>query len=414
MQQNTFDIQKIRAQFPIFTKNPTLVYLDSAATSQKPETVISTVSNFYKNHNANIHRGIYSLSQKATDMYEQTRLKVAKFVGSQNASEIIFTGNTNQSINLVAQGWAEKRLQKDDIIVLSEMEHHANVVPWIRLAKEKGIKLVYLPVDENFRLNYKKILTVTKNFEKIKLVAVTHASNVLGTVNPVKDIIQFLKTNNIQAKVLLDVAQSIPHIDINVNDIGCDFVAFSSHKMFGPSGVGVLWARMHLLEEMDPVFVGSQMITTVTKENYVLSHIPERFEVGTGNLEGVIGLGAAIDFINQIGRENICHYEDELTNYGLTLFSRLYPYVSLYGPRNHVKRLGIFSFNVKNVHAHDVAEILNRNNICVRSGHHCAQILLGKIQEPATVRASVSIYNTAEDLDKLVHGLLEVRKILKI
>ncbi len=246
------------------------------------------------------------------------------------------------------------------------------------------------------------------------MVSLTHASNVTGTINPIQEIIKFLKTNNIQAKVAVDAAQSAPHLPINVQNMGCDFVAFSSHKMFGPSGVGVLWARMELLAEMDPVFVGSQMIKTVSKENYTLSNVPERFEVGTPNLEGVVGLGTAIDFIESIGRENIAAYEEELTQYGLSLFKRLESIVNLYGPKTSVKRLGIFSFTFNGVHAHDVAEILSRNNICVRSGHHCAQIILEKIKQPATARASISMYNSKEDLDKLANSLEDVKKVFKI
>ncbi|HEX8966173.1 MAG TPA: SufS family cysteine desulfurase [Patescibacteria group bacterium] len=414
MDKNIFNTNQIKKQFPIFANNPELVYLDSAATSQKPKVVIDAVTDFYEKYNANIHRGIYSLSQKATDMYEETRNKAAKFVGAQNALEIVFSQNTNTSINLIAKGWGEKNLKPGDIVVLSELEHHANVVPWIKLSKEKGIKLFYIPVDEDFRLDYQKILTSGLDIKKIKLVSLTHASNVTGTINPIQEIIKFLKTNNIQTKVAVDAAQSAPHLPINVQNMGCDFVAFSSHKMFGPSGVGVLWARSGLLAEMDPVLVGSQMIKTVSKENYILSNIPERFEVGTPNLEGVVGLGAAIDFIESIGRENIAAYEEELTKYGLDVFKRLGDAVNLYGPRTAVKRLGIFSFTFNNVHAHDVAEILNRNNICVRSGHHCAQIILEKIKQPATARASVSIYNSKEDLDKLANGLEDVKKILKI
>ncbi len=414
MDKNIFNASQIKKQFPIFTNNPELVYLDSAATSQKPQIVIDAVSNFYQKYNANIHRGIYSLSQKATDMYEEVRNKAAKFVGSQNALEIVFSQNTNTSINLIAQGWAKKNLKPGDIVVLSELEHHANVVPWIKLAKENGIKLFYIPVDEDFRLDYQKILTSGLDSKKIKLVSLTHASNVTGTINPIQEIIKFLKTNNIQAKVAVDAAQSAPHLPINVQNMGCDFVAFSSHKMFGPSGVGVLWARMELLAEMDPVFVGSQMIKTVSKENYTLSNVPERFEVGTPNLEGVVGLGTAIDFIESIGRENIAAYEEELTQYGLSLFKRLESIVNLYGPKTSVKRLGIFSFTFNGVHAHDVAEILSRNNICVRSGHHCAQIILEKIKQPATARASISMYNSKEDLDKLANSLEDVKKVFKI
>ena len=410
---NNFDITKIKQDFPIFNTNPDLVYLDSAATSQKPQLVINSVKNFYEQHNANIHRGIYALSQDATERFESARRKVAEFIGAKDPREIIFTSNASEAINLVAYGWARKFLKKGDLIVTTEMEHHSNIVPWQRLKEEKGIEIVFLPIDENYRLNYKKLTDLALDLKRIRLITFCHASNVLGTINPIKEILDFLKINNIQSKVLIDAAQSAPHMDINVHNLGCDFLAFSSHKMLGPSGVGILYAKAELLGEMDPLFVGSHMIKSVTKEKATWADIPDKFETGTRNLEGVSGLGTAIEYLQQIGMENIQKHDQELTDYVLTILKH-FSDVKLYGPKNGEQRLGVFSFNIANIHAHDVAEILNRSHIAVRSGHHCAQTIMGRIHEPATVRASLYLYNTKEDIDKLAEGIEKVKKMFRI
>lgn len=407
------DIKKGKKDFPFFKNNPGIVYLDSASTSQKPQAVIDSVSGFYEKYNVNIHRAIYDLSQKSTDLYEGTRQKVAGFIGAKQ-DEIVFTGNTSEAINLTATGWAKKYLKKNDIIVLSEMEHHSNTVPWIRLKNEIGIKLVYLPLDKNFRLNYKQLFSETHDLKKIKLICLTHASNVLGTINPIKEIIKFYKSQGINAKFLIDGAQSIPHLKINVKSFDCDFFAASSHKMLGPSGVGFLWARKEILNQMDPLFVGSQMIKMVSKENATWNDIPSKFEVGTRNLEGVVGLGAAIDYLQQIGIEKIIKYESTLTKYCLKLFKDFEKYIDLYGPADASDRLAVFSFNFKKIHAHDVAEILNRRKICIRSGHHCTQVLMKTINQTATARASLYFYNSKEDIDKLRIGLEDVMKVFKI
>src|SRR3989344_7095470 len=311
-------IKNIKKDFPIFqnSKKP-FVYLDSGSTSQKPKSVIDAVSNFYSRTNANVHRGIYKLSEEATNLYEGARGKVAKFIGANSPSEIIFTGNTNEAINLVAFGWARKNLKAGDIVVTTEMEHHANFVPWLRLKEELGVVLHILPINKNFRLNFESLIKGKVNLRKVKLVALTQASNVLGTINPIQDLIKFLKEKGVRTKFLIDAAQSIPHIPINVKDLDCDFLAFSPHKMFGPTGIGILWAKKEILEEMDPVFVGSHMIAEVTKDKATFTEIPWKFEVGTGKLEAVVGLGAAIDYIEQVGMENIMRYERELTEYGL-------------------------------------------------------------------------------------------------
>jgi len=408
-----FDAKNIKQDFPIFKNHPDLVYLDSAATSQKPQQVIDAVRNFYEFHNANIHRGIYELSQDATELFESTRKKVADFIGAYDSSEIIFTGNASEAMNIAAYGWARKFLQSGDIIVTSEMEHHSNIVPWLRLKEEKGIQIIFLPIDHEFRLDYTSLLQRKIDPQKIKLIALAHASNVLGTINPIPKIISFFKKNNIYAKVLVDAAQSVPHMPIDVKSLDCDFLAFSSHKMVGPSGVGVFWAKKEILENMDPLFVGSHMIRTVSKEKATWADIPDMFEVGTRNLEGVIGLGAAIDYLQSVGMETIESYEKELSAYALQMLLNQKS-VTLYGPKSIDNRLGVFSFNIANIHSHDVAEIFNRLHIAVRSGHHCAQPLMQFINEPATVRASLYLYNTKEDIDKLAEGIKLVKKTFKL
>jgi cysteine desulfurase/selenocysteine lyase len=404
----------MKNDFPIFTTNSDLIYLDSAATSQKPQPVIDAVSQFYSTQNANIHRGIYDLSQSATDAFENTRIKIGDFIGATDASEIIFTSGTTEALNYLAFGWARKFLKKGDIIILSEMEHHSNIVPWQQLKKEIGLEIVYLPISKDYRLNYKEIasrsLTMTK---RIKLVSLAHASNVLGTINPLEEIIPYFKKLNPEIKICIDAAQSVPHIPINVRSLDIDFLAFSSHKMLGPSGVGVLYARRELLEEMNPVIVGSHMIRTVTKEKATWADIPDKFEPGTRNLEGVIGLGAAIDYLQKVGWDKIQKYELELINYALEMFGSQ-KNIKLFGPINRENRLGVFSFAIENIHSHDVSEVLNRSHIAVRAGHHCAMPLMECLKVSGTVRASVYLYNTKEDIDRLEQGIEEVKKTFKI
>ncbi len=400
----------LKSDFPIFTNHPDLVYLDSAATSQKPLSVINAVTNFYTHQNANIHRSAYSLAEIATQTYETTRLQVAKFIGARSPNEIIFTSNTNHSINTVAYGWTQKFLQPGDTIILSEMEHHANIVPWLRLKEQKKINLIFLPITKDYRLDYNIPLP---NPSQIKLLALTHASNVLGTINPLEKIIPYFKKLNPQIKILIDAAQSIPHLPINVQKLDIDFLAFSSHKMLGPSGVGVLWAKEQLLEKMDPLLVGSHMIKTVTKQKKTYAQIPDKFETGTANLEGVAGLSAAITYIQKVNMKNIISHEQELTQYTLDKLAQL-PYLKIYGPTTPADRLAIFSFGIKGIHPHDISQILDHQNIAVRAGHHCAQITMQALNVPATTRASLYIYNTKQDIDKLIEGLREVKNVLRI
>jgi cysteine desulfurase / selenocysteine lyase len=403
-------MNNIKQDFPIFKNHPELIYLDNSATSQKPQQVIDAVSNFYEFSNSNIHRGIYDLSQQATDMFENVRKKVAGFIGARSEKEIVFTSGTTASINYVAYGYAEKFLQEGDSIVISEMEHHSNIIPWQRLKEKKNIDLIFLPITADGLLDYKSF---SGDFSKVKLLALTHVSNVLGTINPIADIVSYFRQNGSDAKVLIDAAQSIPHLPIDVKKLDCDFLAFSSHKMLGPSGVGVLWAKEELLEQMDPLLTGSQMIKRVKKESVVFADIPQKFETGTGNIEGVIGLGRAIDYLQNIGMQTIEDYERELTEYAIEMFAKQ-KVLKLFGPTTSENRIGVFSFAVSNVHTHDTAEILNRLHIAVRSGHHCAQPLMDCLQVSGTTRASFYIYNTKEDVDALIKGIEEVKKTFRM
>lgn len=435
-----YNVRDIKKGFPIFDTYPDLVYLDSAATSQKPKEVIEAVSNFYTQKNANIHRGIYKLAELATEVYENARIQVAEFINARNSKEIIFTENTNQSINFAAYGWARKFLKKGDIIVLSEMEHHANIVPWIRLKEEKDVELLFLPINKEFRLDYQiiserfaagyppsqmlrrtskpapaKNILRGRNFidmERIKLVALTNASNVLGTINPLKEIVAYFRKNT-KAKILIDAAQYIPHMQIDVQNLNIDFLGFSSHKMFGPSGVGVLWAKENLLDIMEPFFTGSNMINMVTKTNFTYADLPAKFESGTGNLEGVAGLSAALTYIRKIGYENIIKHERELATYCLEKLKKI-KYLELYGPADIENRLAIFSFNITDAHPHDVSQIFDSQNIAIRAGHHCSQILMKSLGVPATARASFYVYNTKDDIDRLIEGIKKVKEVLRI
>jgi cysteine desulfurase/selenocysteine lyase len=402
-----------KKDFPIFKTNKNLVYLDSAATSQKPEIVITAVNDFYVKFNSNIHRGIYGLSQKAEELYEGARQKVADYINAPDPSEIIFTGNTTESINLAAFGYFRKILSKGDIVILSEMEHHSNIIPWFKLKETIGIKIYYLPLTKDYQLDYQTFLTSKANFKKVKLISLTHASNVLGTVNPLSEIIPILKRKCVHARILVDAAQSIPHLPVNVKTLGCDFLAFSSHKMFGPSAVGVLWVKKEILKDMDPLFYGGQMISSVSKDRVTYANAPQKFEAGTGKLEAVVGLGAAIDYLTILGIKSIQKYENSLTKYALSKISNI-KNVQVYGSLRTNNRLPVFSFNIANIHPHDVAEILNRKNICVRAGHHCSQVLMEALGvSSGTVRASLSIYNTTQDIDKLIEGIEDVKKIFK-
>lgn len=366
------------------------------------------MSKFYETGYANIHRGIYELSERATREYEKVRVKTADFIGARHPDEIVFTSGTTMSINLVAQSWGQTHLKRGDEIILSQMEHHANIVPWQLLAHEKGLRIRFIKITNDFTLDidhFKKLLT-----KKTKLVAITHVSNVLGTVNPVKEITSL--AHRYEAKVLVDGAQSIPHMPINVRDIGCDFFVFSAHKTYGPTGVGVLYARRALLETMQPFLGGGEMIQDVTEHGATFKKPPQRFEAGTPNIAGVIGLGAAIDFLKKTDMRAIQKYETELVEYALKRLTEV-PELTLYGTRNAKNRSGVFSFTLNRVHAHDVAHMLDNEGIAVRSGKHCTHPLMYAIGQAALTRASIACYNTKKDMEKLAITLMRLNQILK-
>ncbi|MFA6391556.1 MAG: cysteine desulfurase [Patescibacteria group bacterium] len=405
------DITKVKLDFPILSQkmnDQRLVYLDNAATTQKPKKVIDAITEFYEKYNANTHRGIYQLSEKATAMYEDSREKVRAFIGAEKTEEIIFTRGTTESINLVAYSWGRKNIEAEDEILLTETEHHSNIVPWQLLAKEKGAVIKYIPVDKNGKLNLDNIdQYFTK---KTKLLALIHVSNVLGVVNPIREIITKAHTSGVP--VLLDGAQSTPHMPVNVRELDCDFFAFSGHKMLGPTGVGVLYVREDILEEMPPFLSGGNMIREVTMAETKFEDLPLRFEAGTMPIAQVIGLGVAIDYLKSIGMENIWQHEQEIVNYALAKI-RAISGVTVYGPEETVERSGVVSFAIDGIHPHDLASVLNEAGVAIRAGHHCAQPLLSALGTEATARASFYIYNDQKDVDQLVDAINQAIKILK-
>ncbi|MFA6272212.1 MAG: cysteine desulfurase [Patescibacteria group bacterium] len=405
------DITNVKSDFPILNQKMNgqrLVYLDNAATTQKPKKVIETITEYYEKYNANTHRGIYQLSEKATALYEDSREKARAFIGAEKTQEIIFTRGTTESINLVAYSWGRKNIEAGDEILLTEMEHHSNIVPWQLLAKEKGAVLKYIPVDKNGKLNLDNIdQYFTK---KTKLVALIHVSNVLGIVNPVKEIITKAHANGVL--VLLDGAQSTPHMPINVKELDCDFFAFSGHKMLGPTGVGVLYVKEGILEEIPPFLSGGNMIREVTLVETIFEDLPMRFEAGTMPIAQVIGFGAAIDYLKLIGMENIWQHEQELVNYALAKI-RAISGVTVYGPEEVVERSGVVSFSIEGIHPHDIASILDEAGVAIRAGHHCAQPLLRALGTEATVRASFYIYNDQKDVDQLVEAINQSIRTLR-
>jgi len=396
---SNFDINKIRADFPIFQNNKLLVYLDSAATTQKPKQVIDAVSDFYSNYNANVHRGIYELSMKATEAYHSARQKVADFINAPDWRSIVFTGGTTESINLVAYSWARKNLIKGDEILITEMEHHSNIVPWQLVAEEIGANLKYIPINTDGTLYIKNLDELINH--KTKLVSVIHQSNVFGTVNPIKNIINQAK--QVGAITVIDAAQSVPHDIVDVQDLDCDFLAFSGHKMLGPTGIGVLYGKTELLESMTPFMGGGDMINSVTMTESTWNDIPYKFEAGTPNIAQAIGLGAAIDYINEIGLINIHDFVKHLLNIALEKL-RTMDGLTIYGHQVG-KSSSVISFNLEGVHPHDLAQFLDQDGIAVRAGHHCAQPIMDKLSVSSTIRASFYLYNTEEEIDKLCASL---------
>ena len=399
------DVKAIREAFPILNQEVNghpLVYLDSAATSQKPVQVIEAVANYYKEYNSNVHRGVHTLGTKATDAYEGARDKVRKFINASSIEEIIFTRGTTTAINTVAASYGRTNLKAGDEIVISYMEHHSNIIPWQQVAKATGATLKYIPLEEDGTISVEQArATINSN---TKIVAIMYVSNVLGSINPVKEIAAIAHQNG--AIMLVDGAQSTPHMKVDVQDLDCDFYAFSGHKMCAPTGIGVLYGKKHLLENMEPIEFGGEMIDFVDLQDSTWKELPWKFEGGTPIIAGAVGLGAAIDFLTEIGMDNIEKHEHEIANYALEQLSTVKG-VTIYGPKH---RAGLVTFNVEDVHPHDVATVLDVEGIAVRAGHHCAQPLMRWLKVSATARASFYLYNTKEDVDAFVRGLVKTKE----
>ena len=400
-------VNEFKKDFPIFN-NKDIVYLDSGATTQKPIQVIKKIEEFYENENANPHRGAYLLSIEATQAYEEARDKIAKFINAKHREEVIFSKNATESLNLIAYSYGLENLKKDDEIVISIMEHHSNLVPWQKVAKQTGAKLNYMYINDEFEISDEEIENKITN--KTKVVGITYVSNVTGTINNVKKIIE--KAHKVGAKVVVDASQAIPHMKIDVQDLNCDFLVFSGHKMFAPLGIGVLYGKREILNNMTPFLMGGDMIEYVYEQDTTFAPLPNKFEAGTQNVEGVVGLAAAIDYINQIGYDKIDEIENEIVEYAREELSKL-DYLELYMTPNKENHSSVISFNIKGVHPHDVASILDSENVCVRSGNHCAQPLLRSLGIDSTCRASFYIYNTKEDVDKLVKALDKAYNMFK-
>ena len=400
----------IKKDFPIFSRQINgrdLVYLDSAATTQKPIEVIDSITSYYKNCNSNIHRGIYSISIEATELYENARNTIAKFINANSSREIIFTRNATEAINLVANAWVSANLKEGDSIILTEMEHHSNLVPWQIIAKKLKLKLNFIKIQADGGLildNLDDLFT-----DNAKFLSLTHVSNVLGTINPIKDIISKAHAHGITT--LVDAAQSVPHMSVDVQNIDSDFFVFSGHKMLGPSGIGVLHAKKDILENMEPFLYGGDMISNVSLREAQWNDVPWKFEAGTPNIVGAIGLGKAVDYLDNLGMSNIHKHEQELYSYAIDRFSDLKEF-KIFGFENKYSTGGVISFSYSDFHPHDIASILDGESIAVRAGHHCAQPLMEKLGVPATTRASFYIYNNESDIDKLFDGLQKVRSVL--
>ncbi len=414
MQSAQYSTEEIRKDFPILTRtvrdNKPLVYLDNASTTQKPNQVIDAINDYYKNYNANIHRAVYALAEEATTAYEKTRDKIANFLNIKNREEIIFVRGTTEAINLVAYAWGRNHIKEGDIIVTTEYEHHSNIVPWQILVKEKGAKLAYIDIDENGELLLDQ-LDEHLATGKVKLVTFSLMSNVLGTITDAEKIISKCKQAGVLT--LIDGAQAVPHMHVDLEKLGCDFFAFSGHKMLGPTGVGVLWVRKDVLETMNPFHGGGDMIREVHKFETTWNDLPYKFEAGTPNIADVVGFGAAIDYLTKIGMDNVREHEVELTKYAMDKISKVKG-ITIYGTKDISKRGGVISFNFSDVHPHDVAQIIDEEGIAVRSGHHCAQVLMEKLDVAATNRASFYIYNTKEDVDALIKSLEKVARLFKL
>lgn len=399
------DIRTIRNEFPILDQsvngNP-LVYLDSAATSQKPSSVIKAVEDYYKENNSNVHRGVHTLGTRATDQYEGARDKVKNFINAASVKEVIFTRGTTTSINTIAYGYARQILKEGDEIVLTQMEHHSNIIPWQQAAKATGAKLKYIPMEKDGTITLESVRQTVS--DDTKIVAVAHVSNVLGTINPVKEITQIAHDHG--AVIVVDGAQSVPHMQVDMQDLNVDFYAFSGHKMCGPTGIGVLYGKETLLEQMEPVEFGGEMIDFVDLYDSTWKELPWKFEGGTPIIAGAIGLGAAMDFLQEVGMDNIIEHEQQIADYAIKQLSEIEG-ISIYGP---AKRAGLVTFNIEGVHPHDTATVLDAEGIAVRAGHHCAQPLMKWLDVTATARASFYLYNDENDIDRLVEGIKRAKE----
>jgi len=414
MQKRILNVYKIREDFPILRRivngNNRLVYLDNAATTQKPMAVINAITDYYMNYNSNIHRAVHQLAEEATLAYERTREKIAKFINARFIEEIIFTRNATEAINLISYTWGSLNINQDDIVVITEFEHHSNIVPWQILTHRKGAHLKYIGVDDD---GYLRLKDYQKYLEsgRVKLVSISEMSNVLGTIVQLKEIIKIAHEKGIP--VLVDGAQSVPHMPVDVQSTDCDFMAFSAHKMLGPTGVGILYVKKEILEKMPPFIGGGDMIKEVHKQKTMYNDIPYKFEAGTPNIADVIGFASAIDYLKAIGMDNVRQHELEITQYALKAL-RGVEGLTIYGPLDPHHRGGVLSFNVGDIHPHDLATIMNEHGVAIRSGHHCAQVLMERLDVSATSRASFYIYNTKEEVDILINVLHQARRIFRI
>jgi cysteine desulfurase / selenocysteine lyase len=407
------DINKIRSDFPLLSKkidHKPIIYLDSTATSLKPKQVIEKINQYYISYTANVFRGIYKISEKATAEYESARAKIAKFVGASDAKEIIFTRNTSESLNLVCASWAKNNLKSGDEIVTTILEHHSNFVPWQQMAIKSGIKLKIWYVESDGTMDYQQLNKLITR--KTKLLTLTSMSNVLGTILDIKKTVSIVRKLNPKIVVMVDGAQSVPHMNVNVKNWGADFVAFSGHKMLGPTGIGALWGKPELLEQMEPYQYGGDMISEVHEDATVFNKIPHKFEAGTPHIAGAIGFGAAVDYLSNLGMENVREHEIRITDYAIKELSKIES-LTIYGPKDVQKKGGVIAFSIKDIHPHDVAQILDEDNVCIRVGFHCAQPLHEYLNIGPTARASFYIYNTNSDVDALVKSLEKVKQIFK-
>jgi cysteine desulfurase/selenocysteine lyase len=408
-----FDVAALRARFPLFANQPgdaPLVYLDSAATAQKPDVVIDAVSRFYRTDNANVHRGLYDLARRATEAYEGARSRLARFVNAYDDSEIVWVRGATEAINLVAGTWGAENLREDDEIVVSVMEHHSNLVPWQLVAQRTGAHVRAVDIDDECRLRLDHLRELLGS-GRVKIVALAHVSNSIGTIHPVHEIVEMAHAAG--ALVLLDGAQGAPHLRVDVQAIGCDFYAFSGHKMCGPMGIGALWARHDLLDAMPPYQGGGEMIDIVEIENSTWAEVPHKFEAGTPNAGGAVGMAAAADFLTGVGHDALWAHEQELVRHGMDRLGRV-DGLRLFGPKDPSERVAVFSFALEGVHPHDIGTVLDAESIAVRAGHHCTQPLMRRLGVPATTRASLYLYNSADEIDRLADGLEEAKRLFRV